>query len=419
MQATSKIRWWIFAVLLLINLVNNLDRQVFSLVGPNVQHEFGWNELGFARVVAAFQVAFALASLSSGWLVDRVGVRRGVGGAIAWFSIAQMLHIFTRSIFGFGVARVGLAIGEAPAYPASLKAVAEWAPRAERGVGAGLVHFGVSIGAVVAPLFIPYVAANWGWRSCFLITGSLGLIVLALWLAAYDSPERHKGVSASERELILSTRTPAPVGGRPSWLHLFRRRQLWTAVVLQAAVNPAWWFLVYWLPKFLSEVFQIRGVAVTPYVTAVYAMSAVGALGGGSLSGWFIVRGCTVNQARKITLALCGAVMPTVLVAAYTRNPWLAVAVIGLAAAVHQTWTTTGAAIVADLFAPGAVASVIGIASFFGSISGTLAAEVTGRLLDWRPGHYLPMFVFSGFAYMTAAAIVHLLSPRLEPVHVS
>jgi ACS family hexuronate transporter-like MFS transporter len=187
-------------------------------------------------------------------------------------------------------------------------------------------------------------------------------------------------------------------------------------VVLQVLANPAWWFVVYWLPKFLGEAFGIKGAAITPYVTAVYSIAAVGALAGGNLSRVLLARGFTLNGARKITLLLCGLTMPLVIVAAYTRSPWLAVAVIGIAALVHQTWTATGAAVLADLFPARSVASVVGIGSFIGSLGGVAAAEATGRVLLAHPGLYLPMFVYAGFAYLVAAGLMHMLSPRMQPV---
>jgi ACS family hexuronate transporter-like MFS transporter len=412
----SNLRWQIFFMLLAINLVNNLDRQVLGLVAPAMQNEFAWGELGYARIVAAFQISFALMNLVSGRLVDQIGVRFGLAIAMLWFSVAQVAHVLARGAVSFGLVRVGLAFGEAPVYPATLKSLAEWAPQNERSAAAGLVHFGVMLGAIVAPLFIPWTTEHWGWQSGFLITGALGFALLGPWLWLYDKPETHRMVTPAERSLVLGDRR-TPADAPPlSWFGLFRRRQLWAYVVLQALANPAWWFVVYWLPKFLGEAFGIKGAAMTPFVVAVYTIAAVGALVGGNLSRVLLARGCTLNQSRKYTLLLCGLTMPLVIIAGYTRSAWLAVAVIGIAAFVHQTWTATGAAILADLFPAQSVASVVGIGSFIGSLAGVAAAEATGRLLHAHPGFYLPMFLYAGFAYLAATGLMHLLSPRLQPV---
>ena len=416
MKSIPNLRWWIFVLLLLINLVNNLDRQVLGLVAPTLQHEFDWGELGFARVVAAFQISFALMNLVSGRLVDRFGVRLGLGVAIFWFSVAQIAHVFARGALSFGLVRIGLAFGEAPVYPATLKGIAEWAPQNERSTAAGLVHFGVMLGAIVAPLFIPWASVQWGWQCGFIVTGVLGFLLVLPWFWLYNKPELHHHLSAAERQLILADRrSPANAAPMP-WLGLFKHRQLWAYVVLQALANPAWWFVVYWLPKFLGEAFNIKGVAVTPFVTAVYAIAAVGAIAGGNLSRLLLQRGYSLNQARKLTLLLCGLAMPLVIIAAYTASPWVAVAVIGIAAFVHQTWTATGAAILADLFPARSVASVVGIGSFIGSLAGVAAAEATGRILQAAPGLYLPMFLYAGAAYLAALGLMHLLSPRLAPL---
>jgi ACS family hexuronate transporter-like MFS transporter len=416
MQRSLRLRWWIFGLLLLLNLVNNFDRQVFALVAPTLQQEFGWGEVAYGRMVAAFQVTFAVMNLGCGRLVDAIGVRLSMALAITWFSVAQLAHALARTTFGFALARVGLAVGEAPVYPASLKGLAEWAPQGERAFAAGLVHFGVMIGAIVAPLTIPWMTVHWGWQSGFLMTGIMGLLLVVPWLVIYRHPEQHRWLSASERELIAANRHPPAAQPGLRWRQLFRHRELWVYVAIQAIVNPAWWFLVYWLPKFLGEAYGIRGVAVTPYITTVYCMAAVGALAGGSLSGLLLKRRMSSNAARKLTMLLCGLVMPCVIIAAYTRSAWLAVTVIGIAAVVHQTWTATGAAVLADLFPTRAVASVAGIASFVGSLVGVAAAEATGHFLAAHPGNYAPMFVYAGFAYLVAVGVIHWLSPRLEPV---
>jgi ACS family hexuronate transporter-like MFS transporter len=336
--------------------------------------------------------------------------------SIIWFSLAQIAHLLARTAFGFTVARVGLAVGEAPVYPATLKGVAEWAPQLERSGAAGLIHFGVMLGAVAAPLTIPVMTALWGWQSGFVMTGCLGLLAVIPWWLIYRSPEQHPQLSDSERRLILATRSAPPVSQRMRWSTLFRHRELWAYVAIQAVVNPAWWFLIYWLPKFLGETYGIRGAALTPYVTAVYGMAAVGALTGSNVSTVLLKRGFTANAARKLALLLCGLVMPLVIVAAYTTSPWLAILVIGIAAMVHQTWTSTGAAILSDLFPARAVGSVVGIGSFFGSLVGMVAAEGIGRFLQAHPGDYTPMFIYSGFAYLVATGVVQWLCPRFRPV---
>lgn len=416
MKRHANVRWQIFVLLLAINLVNNLDRQVLGLVAPSLQHEFAWGELGYARIVAAFQIAFSLMNLVSGRLVDRIGVRLGLGLAMLWFSIAQVGHVLARGALSFGFVRVGLALGESPVYPATLKGLAEWAPQKERSTAAGVVHLGVMLGAIAAPLFIPWATEHWGWRSGFLVTGILGFMLLVPWLWLYDKPETHRRVTPAEQALVLGDRRASADAPTVSWLGLFKTRQLWAYVVLQVLANPAWWFVVYWLPKFLGEAFGIKGAAITPFVTAVYSIAAVGAIAGGNLSRMFLARGFSLNRSRKTTLLLCGLTMPLVIVAAYTRSPWLAVAVIGIAAFVHQTWTATGAAALADLFPARSVASVVGIGSFIGSLGGVAAAEATGRVLLSHPGFYLPMFLYAGFAYLAATGLMHLLSPRMQPV---
>lgn len=415
MQRTIKLRWWIFGLLMAINLVNNFDRQVLAISAPTLQHEMGWSDLDYGRMVSAFQFTFAVMSLFLGVMIDRLGARLSMFAAILWFSLAQFAHIFARGAGGFMAARIGLALGEAPVYPATLKAMAEWAPREERGAAAGIVHFGVMIGALAAPLFLPWLITRYGWQSGFLFTGALGFIVLIPWMLLFHAPETSPRITQQERDLILNNRTVSGPAPRLPWLALFKARQLWVYVTIQAVVNPAWWFLIYWLPKFFSEAFGIKGTGMTPYLSTIFAVASFGAVGGGALSGVLLKRGFSLNLSRKLTMLACGLVMPVILVAVTTKSPWTAVLVISIAAIVHQTWTATGAAVLADLFPPRAIASVVGIGSFCGSLAGVAGAEATGRLLVAHPGHYAPMFAYAALAYLAATAIVQLLSPRLEP----
>jgi ACS family hexuronate transporter-like MFS transporter len=411
----TRFRWWIVAMLFLLNFVNNIDRQVFALVGPTIQHDLRLGELDFARLVEVFQFVFAIGCLAAGPVVDRVGVRTMARGAIAWFSVAQLAHVFARSMLGLAVARVGLAVGEAPIYPATLKAIGEWAPRSERSIMAGAVHFGVMLGPCIAPIFVPWLTAMWGWQSGFVMTGLLGfLLMIPFWLI-YDAPENSPRASKAEKDAIFVTRVVTAPSTRTPWLGLLRHRQVWVYIVIQAVVNPAWWFLVYWLPKFLGEVFGIKGPALTPYLITVYAVAAVGAIGGGSISGLLLRRGWPLHRARISTMLLCGLAMPVIILAAYTRSAGVAVAVISLGAVIHQTWTATGAAILADLVPARAIASTVGLATFVGSIAGVLGAELTGRILSVRPAFYQPMFIYAGFAYLAATAMIQILSPRMQP----
>ncbi len=406
--------WLIVALLLLLNLVNNMDRLVYAVAGPVLQHSLGLSEISFARMVEVFQFTFAIGCLAYGPLIDRFGVRTVMTLAVIWFSVAQWLHAIAWSAISLGVVRFGLAAGEAPIYPATLKAISEWAPASERGAMAGAVHFGVMAGPVIVPLFLPLAMSHWGWQAGFMVTGALGLIAVFPFWVLYSSPESSTRASPEEVDRILRTRVTVEGARSSGWLSLLRHRQVWVYIVIQAVVNPAWWFILYWLPKFLGEVFGIRGPAITPYLVAVYGVAAIGAAAGGPLSGLLLNWGYTRNVARKFVMFLCGVLMPFVLLATHTRSAWLAVAVIGLAAVLHQIWTTTGVAILADLIPARTLGSVAGMGTFFGSMAGVVGAEVIGRILFRNPGHYQPIFIYVAGAYLAAAVLIHILSPRLE-----
>jgi MFS transporter, ACS family, hexuronate transporter len=414
-STVRNLRWYIAVLLLFAAVINYIDRQVFSILAPELQRVIGWSELDYGRIVIAFQAAYAVMLLVSGQIIDRIGTRVGFAIAIVWWSIAAAMHAFARNAFQFGLARFALGIGEAANFPATVKAVAEWFPASERATATGIFNGGPTIGAIAAPIIVPLIAAAFGWQAAFVLTGLVGFIWVAAWWWLYDRPEEHTRISPEELAHIQQGRTVAKSDKTP-WLSLLKYRQTWAYAVGKMLPDPVWWFFLFWLPKFLAQNFDMHGTAQMAPLAYVYVMAGLGSIIAGYSSSALLKHGWSVNRARKTTFAVIAFAMPVVIVAAYTKSAWTAVAVIGIGTGLHQAFSTMVFTVASDMFPSRAVGSVIGIGGALGGVVSMAAAEFTGRILQAYPGYYLPMFIVAGTAYLAAFLLIHVLVPRLEPV---
>ena len=407
-------RWVVCALLFFATTINYIDRQVLGILAPDLQHEIGWTELDYGRIVIAFQLSYAVMMLFWGRILDKIGTKVGLAIAVGWWSLAAMSTALARTAFGFGSARFLLGVGEAANFPASIKTVAEWFPKSERALATGIFNAGTNVGAVVAPIAVPLIAATWGWRAAFILTGAIGFLWLFAWWFFYAPVDVHPHLKSAEREFIRDG-ADEPVTERTPLSRMFGLRQLWAFSMGKLLTDPIWWFYLFWLPKFLAQEHGIRGTALIPYLTTVYIVADVGSVFGGYLSSTLIKRGWTVNRARKTAMAIFAAIIPSVIVASQTRSAWLAVGLIALATACHQGWSANMFTIASDMFPRRAVGTVVGFGGFAGGIGGILIAEFAGRVLQRDPSFYTPMFIVAGLAYLVALTVVHLLAPRLEP----
>jgi ACS family hexuronate transporter-like MFS transporter len=355
--------------------------------------------------------------LVSGRIIDRIGTRLGFAIAIVWWSVAAMGHALARSAVGFGVARFMLGVGEAANFPASIKTVTEWFPKSERALATGVFNGGTNIGAILAPILVPLIAAKWGWQGAFIGTGAIGFLWLIAWWTLYRNPDEHPWLSARERLFIRDGAAPESTVKIPL-RRLLGYRQLWAIAIGKMMTDPVWWFYLFWLPKFLFSEHGIRGTALIPYLTTVYLISDAGSIAGGYLSSALIKRGWTVNRSRKTAMGVFAATVPIVIIASQTRSAALAVVLVGIAAAAHQGWSANMFTLASDMFPQRAIGSVIGFAGFAGGVGGILVAEFAGRVLQSDPRFYLPMFVLAGLAYAGALVVIHRLVPKLEPARI-
>jgi ACS family hexuronate transporter-like MFS transporter len=413
-NAVSRWRWWICALLFCATAINYMDRQVLGLLAPTLEKDIGWSEKEYAHIVVAFQAAYALGLVTFGRWIDVVGTKTGYAIAVTLWSVAAAGHALARSVFGFGVARFALGLGESGNFPAAVKAVAEWFPRRERALANGIFNSGCNVGAVLAPLVVPWMVLHWGWQSAFVALGFAGFFWLVFWLLYYESPEKSRRVSPAELAHIQSD-SPEPVVKNFSGLKLLAHRQTWAFIVGYAFSAPIWWFYLYWLPKFLNKQYGLNLTSLGLPLVVIYSMTCFGSIGGGWLSSALLRRGWSVNASRKTAMLLCALCVVPVVFAAHASSLWVATLLIGLAASAHQGWAANLFALASDLFPKQAVASVVGLGGMAGALTAMAFAESTGFILE-STGSYWTLFAIASTAYLAALTLIHWLSPKLEPV---
>ncbi|MEJ7644080.1 MAG: MFS transporter [Chryseolinea sp.] len=422
----GKYRWVICALLFFATTINYIDRQVIGLLKPTLEKEFNWTETDYGNIVMAFSAAYAIGLLLFGRIVDRIGTKMGYTISVVFWSIAAMLHAVVKSTFGFGVVRAFLGVSEAGNFPTAIKAVAEWFPKRERALATGIFNSGTNIGAVIAPVIVPWILGLYGWRPAFIWTGAIGFVWLIFWLIYYEIPAKQKRLGKPEFDLIHSDRDEQETEVKPtvSWGQLLRIRQTYAFIFGKLLTDPIWWFFLFWLPSFFAEAYNIDLKKPNLQLVIVYTATTIGSVGGGYLSSYLIRRGWLVFKARKMSMLFFAFCVLPIMTAPYAGNVWIAVGLISLAAAAHQAWSANIFTTVSDMFPKHAISSVVGIGGMAGSIGGMLFPLLVGNLLDYYKGlgnivtGYNILFVICGFGYLIAWGIMHFIAPRMERVKI-
>jgi len=417
---TKNYRWIIVALLFMATTINYIDRQIIGLLKPILEIEFKWSESDFARIVVAFTAAYAIGLLLFGRLIDRVGTKIGYSLAVVIWSVMGMLHAAAKTVTGFSLARVGLGLGEAGNFPAAMKTVAEWFPKKERGLAAGIFNSGTSIGVVIALLITPWILVNMGWQQVFIITGALGFLWLILWVWLYEIPAKQKYLSRDEFLLITERQEDTPrEETRPTkWIRLFTFPQTWAFIFGKFLIDPIFWFFLFWLPSYFSSTFHLDLTRPSPELMIIYSATTVGSIAGGYLSSRLIKRGMAALKARKTILFIIAILELSIIFAQYVTNVWAAVALISLAVASHQAWATNIFTAASDMFPKQAVSSVVGIGGMAGAIGGIFFPVFVGYLLDAYKaagnisGGYNLLFTLCGVTYFITWTIIYLLTRK-------
>jgi len=412
----TSLRWRIAFILSIAIAISYLDRQALSIAVAAIQKEIPLSNTDFSRLQIAFLAAYGLMYAGGGVLIDRLGTRRGFLVIMVAWSLACAAHGFATGFRSLALSRFLLGAGEGGGFPAATKAVAEWFPARERSTAMGIINAGTAIGAVVAPPLIAAIVLYADWRWAFIACGAAGLMWTVWWFVSYQTPADHRGLSVEERALISDAVEDTPNTAVPPipWLSLLRLRSVWGLVVAKFLTDGAWYFYLFWLPKYLYDArgFDVKQVGY--YAWIPYAAAGIGSLTGGWFSSWLLTRGKSVDFARKAALGASAAVMPLIIFVTHVPVE-LAIVLFSIAFFGQQSWSTLVMIVPTDLFPRRSVASVAGLVGFGGAMGGIVSNLIAGRLLDLGMG-YGTVFAIMGMCHVTAFVIILVAIPTIRPV---
>ncbi len=417
LEKRTNFRWAVVVLLFFATTVNYFDRFLMGILAPMLETEIGWTEQQYGYIIASFQFAYAAGTLLMGYVIDRLGTRWGFTIAVTLWSIASMAHAAARSWVGFALARVGLGLSEAGNFPAAIKTVAEWFPKKERAFATGLFNGGSNIGAILAPLTIPFIIAQFGsWKWVFILSGFLGFFWLIFWLILYKNPKESRFTNQKEIDYI-NDGEPEEEKIKVSWINLLKHKQTWAVALGKLLADPVWYFYLFWGAKFLTAKFDIslKGLAL-PLVT-IYVIADFGGIIGGGISSLLMKKGKSVNFARKITMLGSALLVLPVMTAPYYSSMYISVGLIALAAAAHCSWSANIFTVISDLFPKAVVGSVTGFATTVSTLGGMVTALLIGYALNESgPEGYKIAFAVAAFGYLIGIAIIHILVPKMKPL---
>jgi ACS family hexuronate transporter-like MFS transporter len=444
----GKYRWTICSLLFFATTVNYLDRQVLSLLAPDLSKEFGWTNGDYANITAIFQFVYAISMLFAGRIIDKLGTKSGYAWAIIIWSIGAIVHAYSIfigsvvvnamalvglaavpvSIVGFMISRALLAVGEAGNFPSALRATAEYFPKKERSFATGIFNSGTNVGAILAPLTVPWVAKQWGWETAFILIGALGFIWLIFWQIFYEKPEDQKRLSKNELEYINSDAGEPLIKNseevKVPWIKLLGYKQTWAFAFGKFMTDGVWWFFLFWLPKYLEAQYGMVKTEIMLPLAVLYSMTMFGSIGGGWFPIYFIKKGYTPYDGRMKAMLLI-AFFPLVVLAAQPLGGytfWIPVILIGIGASAHQAWSANIFTTVSDMFPKKAVGSIVGIGGMAGGFGGVVMSKLGGAFFDHYKalGHiqtgYTIMFAICAVSYLIAWTVMKLLVPVYKPI---
>lgn len=421
-ETKTQQRWVICALLFFAITIVYIGRGIVSFLEPSLEgvvpgmtpgHGYipGLTAISYGRIAALYMAAYAFGMALSGAVLDRLGTRRTFTIAVLIWITAEVMLGASFSVYSFGIFMFLLGIGEAANFPACIKTVAEWFPKKERALSTGIFNSGAPMGAIVAPLLVAFLVSMFGWRGAFRSGAALGAIWLCFWLWVYMKPEDSMRVSKPELDLILSD--PVEQVKRVPYSQVITHKETWAFAIAKFLTDGVWWFYLFWLPHYLSDAYGLDLKANRFPVVTVFAISAIGSVGGGYLSSSMIHRGMALNFSRKLAMLICAIAVVPVYLAPHVHNLWLVVGLVGLAAAAHQGWSANLFTLPSDIFPKAAVGSVTGLGGMVGAAGGALMHVMVGKLAYRHD--YTPLFAFACSAYLVALLVVQVITPKMAP----
>lgn len=385
-------RWLMISLAFLATAINYLDRQTLSVAAPVLMSQFHMTNEVYARVIFAFMLAYTIANGLSGPVIDRLGTRFGYALTMAWWSIADVLHVLARGPWSLGVYRFLLGIGEAGNWPASVKVVAEWFPIKERALASGIFNSGSAAGAILAPPLVVWLLLRYGWQEAFVWVGAVGGVWLIAWSLLYRTPDTVKA------EVV------AP---KISAWKLFRTRFVWSFTLSKVFLDPVWYFYIFWFPEYLKAARHFSLASIGKYAWIPFAAAGIGNLIAGWFSAVLIKHNVNLNLARKGGLTVFALLMTCAIPAVVATDVYLSIAFVSLAMMGYTGCNAIMLSYPADVFPKNVVASIWGLASMGSGFGGMVFALLTGWVIDRFS--YVPVFIGFGIMPLACAGIIWIL----------
>ncbi|UEG53680.1 MFS transporter [Mucilaginibacter daejeonensis] len=433
----SNYRWTICALLFFATTINYLDRQVLSLLKPLLSKEFNWTDSDYGTIVGVFSLAYAFSMLFAGRVVDYLGTKKGYAWSIILWSVGAIVHAFAHlvpnNILGFSLGRTVLAVGESGNFPAAIKTTAEYFPKKDRALATGIFNSGANVGAILAPILVPWIAAHWGWQWAFIGIGAIGFIWLIFWIVLYEIPSRNKSLNAAEYAYIhsdeIQQHEPVHIeredeGRKFTYLECFKYKQTWAFAFGKFMTDGVWWFYLFWLPAYFDAQYHMTGTSISMPIAILYTITVIGSVGGGAFPTYFINKGYEAYAGRMRAMFIIALFPLVVLLTPYLSqySYWWAVGLIAIGASAHQAWSANIFTTVSDMFPKKAIATITGIGGMAGGIGSFLLSKGAGMLFDhYRAlGHietgYSVLFILCALAYVIAWTVMKTLVPKMRPI---
>lgn len=400
MTMSPRRRWLLFALALTAGVLNLVDRQIISVLKPTIAADLGWSDDDYGTLAAWFQGGAAVGFLAAGWIVDRLGAKWASAAGVAAWSVMAMTHGWASSFSQFVACRIGLGATESMGTPSSVKTIASLFPPHRRSLGFGLGNAMNSLGAILAPLLIPLVAAIWGWRAAFVAAGLLGLVWVLAWFAAARGVDFDDGPKAPTGDLLTADKA------------FLREGRTWTIALAKVLSDATWWLMLFWMPDYFHRVFGLSGTDLGPPLALAYCGSAVGSLAAGFAANRMMGRGASANRTRKRLMLISALCVVPVPLALHVDSYWPAVALLALALAGHQGFSTNLFGLIADVTPRYKVGRVTGFGAFCGNLGGAAISKISGLVLAAGLG-YGPLFGFAAVSYLLALGWIQLTMPKI------
>ena len=417
-------RWWIVGLLAVVTAINYLDRQNFPLVYAEIKNTIAISDSQYGLLSSLFLLTYGTMYAIGGRIIDSLGSKLGYAIFVIWWSIANIFNGLVSSVLGLGFARFFLGAGEGGAFPASAKVISEWMPKKERSTAFGIFNTGSSIGAIIAPLLILLIVNSFGsWRWTFIIFGLFGILWVFVWMKMFSLPEKSKYTTEEEKKLIHDDHIiegKVEESGKQqkvSWLKLLKIRKLWGLLTIKFLTDSAWFFFIFWLPKYLNDIRGLDIQGIGKYAWIPYAFAAAGSLIGGWLSSFLIKKHVSLDTSRKIALGISAAMLPASLFITSTSSVLFAIFFFGIAMMGHQFWSTIVQTLSVDIFPSKVVGTVSGLMGCIGTYGAMIFSFIIGFVI--QSNGYTPAFLISGFLHPISFILVFLIIKKIEPIHVS